>query len=90
MTDAPIKCNDLDELLYHWSAVVRSAHRSGNEWAVGFAASIARQARRRHWRPSPKQAELMRRMVSETRRDADLFTAETQDVYPDDFDVLET
>lgn len=51
-----------EELLFHWSAVVQ---RAKNTWAKDFAASIAKQSRRRGWKPTPKQAALMQRMVSE-------------------------
>lgn len=57
---------ELDEILtLHWPRVIRRAMRDGDEWARGFAKSIARHGKRRSWRPSPKQAHIMRRMVSE-------------------------
>ena len=57
---------ELDEILtLHWPRVIRRAMRDGDEWARGFARSIARHGKRRSWRPSPKQAHIMRRMVSE-------------------------
>lgn len=52
----------VDELLFAWPAVCRLAE---DEWAKGFAASIAKQSRRKTWKPSPKQHAMMARMVSE-------------------------
>ena len=68
----------VEELLFHWSAVVQ---RATNEWARDFASSIAKQSRRKGWRPTPKQAALMQRMVSE------LFTHADQ--WEDDFSLIE-
>lgn len=61
----PVNPSEVERLLFHWPAVVRAA---GDDWAKGFATSIARQSRRRGWRPTQKQMEIMRRLV------ADLFT----------------
>ncbi|SFC77830.1 hypothetical protein [Tropicimonas isoalkanivorans] len=66
----------VEELLFHWPAVVRTASKG---WPADFARSIASQSRRRNWRPSPKQRDLMQRMVSE------LFTNTGED----DFQVIE-
>ncbi|WP_299841708.1 hypothetical protein [uncultured Paracoccus sp.] len=52
----------VDELLWSCPTVCKAAT---NEWAKGFARSIASQSRRRNWTPSPKQHALMHRMVSE-------------------------
>ncbi|WBU51890.1 hypothetical protein [Paracoccus sp. SCSIO 75233] len=52
----------VEELLWSWPTVCRMA---STVWARSFAASIAKQAKRRHWTPSPKQHALMQRMVSE-------------------------
>lgn len=58
--------HELDEILtLHWPRVTRRAMRDGDQWAQGFAKSIARQGRRASWSPSPKQAHIMRRMVSD-------------------------
>lgn len=67
-----------EELLFHWSAVVKQAT---NAWAKDFAASIAKQSRRRGWNPTPKQAALMQSMVS------DLFLHSDQG--EDDFSLIE-
>ncbi len=58
---------ELDEILtFKWPGVVR-ATMSGNadDWVMGFVRSIARQARNPAWRPSPKQSQIMRRLVSD-------------------------
>lgn len=70
---------ELDEILtLHWPRVVRRAMHDGDEWAQGFAKSIARHGKRLSWHPSHKQARIMRRMVN------DLTTA------PDDeFELIE-
>ena len=81
--------DDVDRLLWHWPTVLRAAQVAGNEWARNFARSIARQARRPDWRPSPKQLRLMGLMVAETCRHGDLFGAESNDAWPDDFEVFE-
>jgi len=51
-----------DELLHHMPTVARSAE---NNWAANFARSILRQSRRRGWKPSPKQSDIMRALVSD-------------------------
>jgi hypothetical protein len=51
----------IDELIYYMPTVARA----GDSWARGFAASVLRQAKRRTWRPTPKQEALMRRLVDE-------------------------
>ncbi|MDF0599920.1 hypothetical protein P1J78_04165 [Psychromarinibacter sp. C21-152] len=51
-----------EELIHHMPAVRDKAE---NDWSRGFAASIVRQSRRRHWKPSQKQEAIMRRLVSE-------------------------
>lgn len=55
----------VEELLWSWPTVCRMAT---NDWAKNFAASIAKQARRRGWTPSPKQHALMNSMVAELYR----------------------
>lgn len=57
---------ELDEILtLHWPRVIRRAMLDGDEWAQGFAKSIARHGKRQSWRPSPKQAHIMRRMIKD-------------------------
>lgn len=58
----PVNPSEVERLLFHWPHVVRLAE---NDWAKDFAKSIVLQSRRRNWRPSAKQYEIMRRMVSE-------------------------
>lgn len=58
---------ELDEVLtVHWPRVVRRVMAGdADEWCKGFVRSIARQAKRRSWTPSDRQAALMRRLVAE-------------------------
>jgi len=63
----------VDELLFHWPAVVKKAPEG---FAKNFARSIAKQSRRRRWEPTEKQRRIMERFV------ADLFC-------PDDDAVIE-
>jgi len=58
---------ELDEILtLYWPRVLRRVMApGGDQWARGFARSIARHGKRPGWKPSPKQAWLMRRMVQE-------------------------
>lgn len=65
---------NVEELIFHMGAVHRQAE---NGWAKNFAASILKQAKRRNWRPSPKQIGIMRKLVSE------LFSE------PDEIEVIE-
>ncbi len=59
--------HELDEILtIYWPRVLRRVMASdGDEWARGFAKSIARAGKRPGWRPSPKQEFIMRRMVQD-------------------------
>lgn len=58
---------ELDELLTHrWPIVLRRVLADGSdEWVKGFVKSIARHGKRPSWRPSAKQEQIMRRLVSE-------------------------
>lgn len=56
---------EIERIMWSWPRVMAEAE---TEWAKGFAQSIARQARRRSWTPSPKQARLMRQMVGQLGR----------------------
>lgn len=58
---------ELDEILVHsWPMVMRRVISNGtDEWLKGFVKSIARHGKRAAWRPTPKQARLMRQLVSE-------------------------
>lgn len=55
----------IDEILWSWPTVIRVAK---DEWTKNFAKSIARQSRRRGWKPSPKQHALMSKIVSDLYR----------------------
>lgn len=59
--------HELDEIIEtKWPAVVRRAMADGSdEWLKGFVRSIARQSKRANWKPSDRQAQLMRRLVAE-------------------------
>lgn len=61
---SPIAPN-LEELLWSWPSVIS---RAPDGWARGFALSIAKQSRRKNWKPSAKQLGLMQRMVAELYR----------------------
>ena len=48
--------------------VLRHVMADGSdEWIKGFAKSIARHAKRPGWRPTPKQAQVMRALVADVR-----------------------
>jgi len=53
---------EVERLLFHMPTVATHAQ---NEWAKGFAQSVARQSRRRGWAPSPKQLSVMRELVAD-------------------------
>jgi hypothetical protein len=53
---------EIERLLHHMPSV---AFHSENTWAKDFAQSVTRQARRKSWRPSPKQVSIMRGLVSD-------------------------
>lgn len=58
---------ELEEILeFRWPMVVRRVMADGSdEWLKGFVRSIARHSKRPNWRPSQKQAQIMRRLVAE-------------------------
>ncbi|MCT4610975.1 MAG: hypothetical protein N4A70_17455 [Pelagimonas sp.] len=58
---------ELDEILTaRWPIVMRRVMADGSDqWLQGFVRSIAKHGKRASWRPSPKQAQIMRRLVSE-------------------------
>ena len=62
MTDS-----ELDEILtFRWPIVMRRVMADGSdEWLKGFVRSIAKHGKRAAWRPSVKQEQIMRRLVSE-------------------------
>lgn len=61
---------ELDEVLtIYWPRVIRQTMADGaDDWLKGFVRSIARQGKRRNWRPTPKQAFIMRQLVNDVRR----------------------
>ena len=62
----------VDELLWSWPSVCKAVK---DEWARGFALSIAKASKRRNWAPTAKQYAIMHRLVSDlydTRGDFDL------------------
>lgn len=57
---------ELDQIIHFWwPRVMRHAMAGHDAWLQGFVRSIASHAKRASWRPSPKQASLMRRLVAE-------------------------
>lgn len=53
---------EVERLLHHMPTVASLAE---NEWAAGFAKSIARQSHRPGWNPTPKQLSMMRKLVAD-------------------------
>lgn len=79
----------VERVLWSWPAVVEKAE---TDWARDFARSIAAQARRRNWRPSPKQLALMQQMVGQLYRGRDFTDGQRiADPFPpdDDFPLIE-
>lgn len=68
--------NDLDVIMTHyWPRIVKKAMADKSDpWIKGFVLSIARHAKRPSWRPSAKQEQIMRSLLS------DLHIGPTQDV----------
>jgi hypothetical protein len=58
---------EIDEILtFHWPMVLRRTMASAaDDWIKGFVRSVARHGKRRNWRPTARQAQIMRRLVSE-------------------------
>ena len=58
---------ELDEILtLRWPRVVRQVMADdSDDWLKGFVRSIARQGKRKSWKPTPRQASIMRRLVAE-------------------------
>jgi len=69
---------ELDDILTHrWPLIMRTVMAGTDDWLKGFVRSIARHGKRASWRPSRKQEQIMRRLVSEmgttpTHRDAEV------------------
>jgi len=54
--------SEIERLLHHMPVV---AERSEDAWVTEFCRSIARQSRRRNWKPTTKQLSMMRRLVAD-------------------------
>jgi len=61
---------ELDRILtLEWPCLVRRVMAGGaDNWVKGFVLSIAKQGKRPSWKPSQKQAAMMRRLLSELSR----------------------
>jgi hypothetical protein len=53
---------ELERALFHWPAVIAGLERGS--WEHGFALSVLRNARNRAWRPTPRQAAVMRDILA--------------------------
>ena len=53
---------ELDRALFHWPAVIRS--QAKGSWEHGFALSVQKNARNPRWRPTERQAQVIRNMVA--------------------------
>jgi len=64
---------EIDRILtLDWPLIVRRVMAGdGDEWTKGFVLSIARQGKRPTWRPTAKQAGIMRRLIAEHRQASD-------------------
>lgn len=58
---------ELDEILTHrWPSVLRrTMAESTDDWLKGFVRSIARHGKRRTWRPTARQHQIMRQLLLE-------------------------
>ncbi|WP_300071119.1 hypothetical protein [uncultured Ruegeria sp.] len=57
---------ELDFILTHrWPLVMRSVMAGTDQWLKDFVRSIARHGKRSTWRPSEKQEQIMKRLLSE-------------------------
>ncbi|ARE38333.1 hypothetical protein RGUI_0192 [Rhodovulum sp. P5] len=58
---------ELDEILtFRWPSVVRRVMADGSDdWLKGFVRSVAKHGKRPNWRPSFKQEQIMRRLLTE-------------------------
>ena len=58
---------ELDEILTHrWPSVLRrTMAESTDDWLKGFVRSIARHGKRRTWRPTARQQQIMRQLLLE-------------------------
>lgn len=60
----------IDECLHWLPSILRKSELS--EWERDFARSILAQSKRRKWKPSPKQIQIMRGLVDDMFAPADL------------------
>ncbi|EAP84902.1 hypothetical protein [Sulfitobacter sp. EE-36] len=57
---------ELEEVLtFRWPLVMRRTMAGTDEWLKGFVRSIAKHGKRPRWRPTARQEQIMRRLVSE-------------------------
>ena len=57
---------ELDDILtHHWPLVLRAVMAGTDDWLKGFVRSIAKHGKRASWRPSARQEQIMRRLLSE-------------------------
>lgn len=59
---------ELRGLMQDWPSVMRQAT---DDWAQGFSADIWKLAGNGQWRPTKKQARIMRRMIRELNNETD-------------------
>ena len=59
--------SELDHILtFRWPELLRRVMATeADDWVRGFVRSIARHGKRPGWKPSPKQAAIMRRLLNE-------------------------
>lgn len=64
---------ELDQIMIQsWPMVLRRVmSEDKDDWLKGFVRSIAKHGKQSAWRPTPKQAQIMRRLVSELGTTAD-------------------
>lgn len=57
---------ELEEVLtFRWPIVMRRAMAGTDDWLKGFVRSIAKHGKSASWRPTGKQEQIMRRLVTE-------------------------
>lgn len=59
---------ELRKIIQDWPFIMRQAT---DPWAQSFAADIWKHAGNGQWRPTLKQARIMRRMIRQLNRDTD-------------------
>lgn len=72
--------HELDEVLtFWWPMVLRRAMGGADEWQKNFCRSIARHGKRAAWRPTSKQAYLMRKLIADLSNEAEPQLIEAHD-----------